>query len=326
MNTTPDPAGTGPGSDVPSIAYLGPAGTFTEQAVLSQPDLAAMRLVPLPKFVDVLDATSTGEVDLGFVAIENAIEGTVNVTLDALAFDHELLIQREVVLDIHLNLMAAPGTTLNDVTTVASHPVASAQCRRFLHKELPDAPVKAANATAEAAVLALETPGLAAIGPALAAKRYGLEILATDIADHPGNQTRFVLVAPYGVPPATGHDKTTVVLTQREDRPGSLVAILQQFAARSINMSRLSSRPIKTDRLGNYCFVIDFEGHIADELTADCLRSIQARYAEVKFLGSYATAGEGSTETRREAERAWAEAEQWMDSLRAQIKSDPPQS
>ena len=227
------------------IAYLGPSGTFTEQALRSEPDLAAMELVPFPKFVDVLDATSAGDTDLGFVAIENAIEGTVNVTLDALAFDHELLIQREVVLDIHLNLMAAPGTTMNDITTVSSHPVASAQCRKFLHKELPDVPVKAANATAEAAARAAEVPGLAAIGPALAAENYGLDILARDIADHEDNQTRFVLVGPHGVPAPTGHDKTTVVLTQREDKPGSLVAILQQFAARSINLSRLSSRPVK---------------------------------------------------------------------------------
>jgi prephenate dehydratase len=300
------------------IAYLGPAGTFTEQALLSEPDLAQLDLVPRPKFVDVLDATSEGETEFGFVAIENAIEGTVNVTLDALAFDHELLIQREVVLDIHLDLMAAPGTALDDITVVASHPVASAQCRKFLHKELPEAPVKAANATAEAAVRAVKEPGLAAIGPALAAEKYGLEILAHDIADHLGNQTRFVLVAQSGVPAPTGHDKTTVVLTQREDKPGSLVAILQQFAARSINLSRLSSRPVKNG-LGDYCFIVDFDGHIADELTADCLRSIHAESADIKFLGSYPTAGDGSQETRAEAEAAWADAHHWMESLRSHI-------
>lgn len=303
------------------IAYLGPSGTFTEQALRSEPDLAAMELVPFPKFVDVLDATSDGDTELGFVAIENAIEGTVNVTLDALAFDHDLVIQREVVLDIHLNLMAAPGTTMNDVTVVSSHPVASAQCHKFLHKELPDVPVAAANATAEAAALAAKTPGLAAIGPALAAENYGLDTLATDVADHEGNQTRFVLVGRSGVPQPTGHDKTTVVLRQRENRPGSLVAILQQFAARSINLSRLSSRPVKRG-LGEYCFIVDFDGHIADELTADCLRSIHAKHADIKFLGSYPTAGEGSITTRAEAEAAWAAAHTWMSSLRGQIADD----
>ena len=300
------------------IAYLGPAGTFTEQALTGEPDLARLDLVPMAKFVDVLDATTTGEVDLGFVAIENAIEGTVNVTLDALAFDHDLLIQREVVLDIHMNLMAAPGVTLADITEVHSHPVANAQCREFFHKELPDAPVKAANSTSEAAVLAAEQPGVAAVGPALAATKHGLQLLATDIADHPGNQTRFVLVAPAGVPAPTGHDKTTVVLTQREDRPGSLVAILQEFAARNINLSHLSSRPVKT-ALGNYCFIVDLDGHIGDELIADCLRNIRAKHADIKFLGSYPAAGNGSSETRREASSAWYEAGQWMDGLRAQI-------
>jgi prephenate dehydratase len=309
---------TSSNSPVARIAYLGPAGTFTEQALMSQPDLVDHELVPMPKFVDVLHATATGEVDLGFVAIENAIEGTVNVTLDALAFDHDLLIQREVVLDIKLNLMAAPGVSAADITEVYSHPVANAQCRAFLHKELPDAPVKAANSTSEAAVMAAERPGLGAIGPALAAEKHGLEILEADIADHSGNQTRFVLVAPNGVPPASGHDKTTVVLTQREDKPGSLVAILQEFAARTINLSRLSSRPVKT-ALGNYCFIVDLDGHIADDVVADCLRNIRAKHADIKFLGSFPAAGRNAPATRGEANSAWAEADQWMESLRSQI-------
>ena len=305
-------------SSTTRIAYLGPAGTFTEQALASQSDLSSAELVPLPKFVDVLDATSTGETDLGFVAIENAIEGTVNITLDALAFDHDLLIQREVVLDIQLNLMARPGTRREDVTAVFSHPVANAQCRGFLNKELPEAEVKAANSTSEAAVMAADDPTIAALAPRLAAEKYGLDLLATDVADHPGNQTRFVLVAPSGVPARSGHDKTTVVLTQRHDHPGSLVAILQEFAARSINLSRLSSRPVKT-ALGSYCFIVDIDGHIDDELLADCLRSIRAKNADIKFLGSYPADGKGSTETRHEVTTAWAEADQWLASIRAQI-------
>lgn len=301
------------------VAYLGPAGTFTEQALLSQGDLAASELVPLPKFVDVLEATSTGETDFGFVAIENAIEGTVNVTLDALAFDHELLIQREVVLDIKLNLMALPGTNNGDITAVYSHPVANAQCRQFLDKEIPQAEVKPANSTSDAAVIASGNRNVAAVGPALAGQNYGLKLLSQDIADHSGNKTRFVLVARSGVPKPTGHDKTTVVLTQREDKPGSLVTILQEFAARSINLSRLSSRPVKTE-LGNYCFVIDLDGHIGDELIADCLRSVRAKYADVKFLGSYPAAGAGATTARQDASTAWAEADDWMESIRAQIR------
>lgn len=300
------------------IAYLGPPGTFTEQALLSQPDLAGLELVALPRFTDVLAATAEGETDWGFVAIENAIEGTVNVTLDALAFDHDLFIQREVVLDIHLNLMARPGTSLNEISVVSSHPVANAQCRKFLHKELPWAEVKAANSTAEAAQMAADQPGTAAIGPAIAATNYGLDLVAADIADHAGNQTRFVLVSPGGVPSSTGHDKTTVVLTQREDRPGSLVGILQEFSARSINLSRLSSRPVKT-ALGQYCFIVDLDGHVADDVIADSLRNIRAKHADIKFLGSYPAAGAHSTAVRAEVADTWAEADRWIRSIRAQI-------
>ncbi len=302
-----------------SIAYLGPAGTFTEQALLGQPDLAASNLVPLPRFVDVLDAVSAGEVDVGFVAIENAIEGTVNVTLDALAFDHELLIQREVVLDIQLDLMAAAGSTIGDIKSVYSHPVAMAQCRKYLDKELPNAEIKSANSNSEAAVTVAQQPGAAAIGPARAATLHGLDLLDRDVADHPGNQTRFVLVAPAGVPKPSGNDKSTVVLTQREDKPGSLVTILEEFAARSINLSHLASRPVKTG-LGSYCFIIDLDGHIGDELIADCLRTIRAKHADVKFLGSYPAAGLGSSQTRHEATTAWSEANAWMTALRAQME------
>jgi prephenate dehydratase len=301
------------------IAYLGPAGTFTEQALLGEEDLAGHHLVPLPRFFDVLAATTKGEVDLGFVAIENAIEGPVNMTLDALAFDQNLLIQREVVLDIHLNLMARPGTALDRITAVASHPVATAQCRNFLNTKLARAEVTTANSTAEAARAAAERPDTAAVGPARAAEQYDLELLATDIADHPGNQTRFVLVCRSGIPAPTGHDKTTVVLSQRQDYPGSLVAILEEFSARSINLSKLTSRPAKR-ALGQYRFIVDLDGHVADDVVADCLRSVRAKHADVKFLGSYPAAGVASQETRREASEALAEASSWIRSIRDQIR------
>lgn len=302
------------------IGFLGPFGTFTEQALLTQPDLACDELIPMRTFIDILLATQEGEIDLGFVAIENAIEGTVNVTMDALAFDTNLLIQREVVLDIEMNLMARPGTRLEDVTAVASHPVANAQCRAFLRAKLPDIPIEVANSTADAARMAAETEGLAAVGPAIAGERYGLETLVDNIADHPDNQTRFLLVAREGIPAPTGHDRTTVMLTQREDKPGSLVTILQEFAARSINMSLLISRPAKTS-LGNYHFIVDLHGHIHDELVASCLQAVRAKHADVKFLGSYPAATKGSTEVRAEAAEAWAEAEQWMSGLRKQVRS-----
>ena len=292
-------------------------GTFTEEALLSQPDLARADLVPEPSITDVLAATEAGEVDLGFVAIENAIEGTVNASIDALAFEHDLLIQREVVIPVHQNLLAPPGTTLADIKAVLSIPVATAQVRRWLGANLPGVEERAANSTAEAARVVGEgsQPGTAAIAPAVAAELYGLEIIASAIEDHPENETRFVVVARQGVPAPTGHDKTTIVCFQQADRPGSLLAILQEFAARAINLTKIESRPTKQG-LGDYCFAIDFEGHVADELVADCLRDLRAKVADVKFLGSYPAAHPHGETIRRDAEVAWRKADEWVQGLR----------
>jgi len=270
-------------------------------------------------FADILSDTQTGNVDYGFVAIENAIEGTVNASLDALAFDVDLRIQREVVLDITMNLMAPPGTNLDDITVVASHPVANAQCREYLRKNLPKADVQPANSTAEAARTASQTPGTAALGPALAGELYGLDLVAANIADMAGNQTRFLLVGASGVPSPTGHDKTTVVMMQREDKPGSLVSILHEFAARNVNLTKLTSRPART-ALGQYCFIADIAGHINDDVVANALLNVRAKHADVKFLGSYPAGGAEATLVRAENNEAWDEAQTWMQSLRGQIE------
>jgi prephenate dehydratase len=180
----------------------------------------------------------------------------------------------------------------------------------------------AANSTAEAArdLAATGAADTAAIGTSLAAKLYGLDVLAADIEDHPENETRFFVVGPAGrIPPATGHDKTTVVCFQRADRPGALLAILQEFAARAINLTKLESRPTKRG-LGRYCFIIDLEGHVDDELVADCLRDLRSKLADVKFLGSYPAAGEHGPAVRRDAEAAWRDADAWIQALRAQVK------
>ena len=304
------------------VGFLGPLGTFTEQALLTQRDLAGAELVPLRAMPDVLVAVERGEVDLGFVAIENSIEGTVNLSQDELAFSHDLLIHREVVLDIEHCLLAQPGVALADIKVVHSIPVATAQCHGWLRRILPAAEVHAANSTAEAArtVGELHEPGAAAIAPRVAAPLYGLEVAAADIADHPGNQTRFVVVARDGVPAPTGHDKTTIVVFQRANEPGSLISILQEFAARRINLSKLESRPTKAGGLGDYCFVIDAEGHIADELMADCLRDLHAKQGGVKFLGSYSAAGEHAHDAREHADARWRQADDWLTALRSKIR------
>ena len=304
------------------VGFLGPFGTFTEQALLTQADLSAGELLPFRTVPDVLDAVESGEVDLGFVPIENSIEGTVNFTQDALAFDHDLRIQREVVLDIEHCLLAVAGTALGDIKEVLSIPVATAQCHHYLRTHLPDAEIRAASSTAEAARMLAENPapGVAAIAPRNAGALYGLEVLAAGIADHGANQTRFVLVSKQGVPAPTGHDRTALVIYQRADQPGSLISILQEFAARRINLSNLQSRPTKRGGLGDYCFIVYADAHVADELLADVMRSLHSKQGAVKFLGSYPAAGEHAHSTRENADSRWREADDWVESIRASIK------
>ena len=302
------------------IGFLGPFGTFTEQALMSQADLAAGDLVPYRTMPDVLDAVESGEVAYGFVAIENSIEGMVNLTQDELVFNHSLLIQREVVLDIEHCLLAQSGTTLADVKVVLSIPVATAQCHAYLREHVGSAEVRATNSTADGARLVAEMgAGVAAVAPRAAARVFGLEVIAADIADHPGNQTRFVLVGRAGIPAPTGHDRTGLVVYQRADEPGSLISILQEFAARRINLSNLQSRPTKGGGLGDYCFIIYADGHVADELLADAMRSLRSKQGRVKFLGSYPAAGEHAHEAREHADARWREADDWIIDLRGQI-------
>lgn len=306
-----------------TIGYLGPHGTFTEQAVLSQPDLVDHERRLFTSMPSVLNAVEAGEIDLGFAAIENSIEGTVNATIDTLAFSSHLLIQREVVIPVSMELMASANASLDSVKRVMSFPHAIAQCRGWLRDHLPEAEHLAANSTADAVhtVADLDDPTIAAIGPRLAGQLYGLTELASDIQDNDDNQTRFVTVARQGVPRITGHDKTSIVIFQRNDRPGSLLSILQEFSARSINLSKLESRPTKQG-LGDYCFIMDLDGHIADEVVADALKNIMANRADVKFLGSYPAAGHGHDEVRSEANESWRRAKDWLEGIRSQVSDD----
>jgi prephenate dehydratase len=320
---------TGVVSSQATIGFLGPSGTFTEEALRSDPGLAAAKRLPLPSFIHVMAAVEAGEIDYGFVAIENSIEGTVSIAMDQLVFERELIIQGEVVLPVTQNLVAAAGTTLNDIKRVVSFPHATGQCRTWLTENLPDVEEVPARSTAEAVRLVGEQLGsdrhTAAIGTALAAELYGLTVVAPGIADHLDNSTRFVLLArpSAGIPGPTGHDKTSVVCFQSSDHPGSLHGILGQFSARDLNLVKLESRPTKK-ALGEYCFIIDFEGHVADEVVADCLRDLHTGLRRLKFLGSYPAAGEHGAARRRTADRAWRAADKWIHDLRTQIQKEPP--
>jgi prephenate dehydratase len=305
-----------------TVAYLGPPGTFTEEALLSQADLARARHLPLGSFRDVLDAVDRGDAEVGLVALENSIEGTVNVTLDPLIFAHELWIVRELQLSVAQCLVGMAGARLDAVKKIISMPVATAQCRTWLVDNLAEVDEEASPSTADAVrrVAEAQDPQVAAIGTKHAAELYGLEVLASGIQDHDDNMTRFVLVArpEWGIPAPTGHDKTTIVCFQSSDRPGSLHMLLGQFAARSLNLTKLESRPTKK-ALGEYCFVIDMDGHVGDEVVADCLRDLHAMLPALKFLGSYPAGGEHGEQRRRAASDAWLAADTWITDVRSHL-------
>lgn len=218
-----------------TVGFLGPSGTFTEEALRSEAGLAGARLVAMPSFAHVFEAVASAQVDYGFVAIENSIEGSVSITTDQLVFDRELIIVGETVLSVTQNLLAPPGVGLDAIRQVVSFPHATAQCRAWLSEHLRNVEEVAATSTAEAVrqVAAGARIGAAAIGTALAGSIYGLDILARSIEDNRDNTTRFVLVtrSDRRIPSPSGHDKTSVVCFQSADHPGSLHGILGQFSA-----------------------------------------------------------------------------------------------
>jgi prephenate dehydratase len=275
--------------------------------------------LPIGSIAEVLEAVAEQSVDVGVVPIENAIEGTVSATIDGLLFDHHLLIQHEIVLPIGLHLMARNNVSLDALRVVRTYTHAAAQCRRFL-ATMPTVVIEHVASTADAARMVAEgTDAAAAIASEVAATTYGLSILQRDVEDHPDNATRFVVVGRDRVSAPTGQDRTAIVCFQDADRPGSLYGILGRFAARDLNLTKLESRPTKRG-LGEYCFVIEFDGHLADDVVADCLADLQAHLTRVKFLGSYPVTGAIAAGRRDEVVAARTAAEQWIADLRGLIR------
>jgi len=265
-------------------AFLGPAGTFSEEA-LFRLDIEGMEPLECTSIGEVFEAVERGRADGGVVPIENSIEGSVAATLDALVFESQLEIQRELVLDIHFSLVAAPGTSIADVKSVVAHPQASGQCRRWLERHLPGRPVTAANSNAEAVQIAVASPGVAALGPSIAAELYGASVLESGVEDYAGNQTRFVVLG-RGIRERTGNDKTSLALFMKKDKPGALLMILSEFAYGEINLTKIQSRPTKR-QLGDYMFFVDLEGHVDDANVKTALDCLRMKLREVRVLGSY---------------------------------------
>lgn len=272
--------------------YLGPEGTFTEAALRTLPEAATRELVPMVSVPAALDAVRAQEAAGALVPIENSVEGGVTATLDELASGEPLMIYREVLLPIAFALLARPGTTMDSVKTVTGHPVAQPQVRNWLAHQLPEAQWESAASNADGARLVQEGRFDAAFAGEFAAATYGLEPLVTGIHDAENAQTRFVLVGRPARPAApTGADKTSVVMWLREDHPGALLELLQEYASRGVNMMRIESRPTG-EGIGRYCFSVDCEGHVADRRVGDVLMGLKRACQKVRFLGSYPRADE----------------------------------
>jgi len=304
------------------FGFLGPSGTFAEAALrqtlaaMGRPDVATR---PQPSVDAALAAVRAGEISAAVVPIENSVEGGVPATLDALASGSPLRVLREELVPVTFVLCARPGTALADVRRIGSHPHAWAQCRGSVTALTAGATYVPALSTAAAAesIAAGSAPFDAALCSPLAAQSFGLDVLATGVEDAPGAMTRFVLVSrPGPVPPPSGSDKTSVVVFQGDDHPGGLLELLEQFATRGINLTRIESRPTG-DALGRYCFSIDCEGHISEARVGEALMGLHRTCTQVRFLGSYPRAdGAAVTVPAANTDAAFTQAGRWLESLR----------
>lgn len=266
------------------LGFLGPPGTFTEEAALLYDSGA--RLVPLPSVSAVGSSVVSGMVEEGIVAIENSIEGSVTDTLDLLIHGSDLAIKYEVVLPIRHCLLVQPGAQANDIKVVYSHPQALAQSRRFLEKCFPKAQMEAALSTAAGVQEVKKSDGsIAAVATRRAADLYGVQVLASDIQETVTNVTRFVVLATRDHPP-TGADRTSLCFSFDDDRPGILVEALGEFAGRDINLGKIESRPSK-DVLGRYIFLVDLFGHRDDPPVKEALERVSKISSRLRVFGSY---------------------------------------
>lgn len=266
------------------LAFLGPPGTHTEQACVNY-DSAAV-LLPYPTIPLVAAAVDSGEADEAIVPIENSIGGSVSVTLDLLIHESAPLISHEIVLPITHFLIGPPGTRLEDVDVIFSHPQALEQCRRYMADHFGSVLETASMSTAAAVADMFRYEGTAAaIATERAAKLYGAEVLSNGISDYANNRTRFVVLASTDHPPS-GDDKTSICFAFNGDDPGMLYSALGEFASRNINLTKIESRPTR-EALGEYIFLVDLQGHREDETVKDALNSVQESSALFKVFGSY---------------------------------------
>ncbi|MEU4835386.1 prephenate dehydratase [Streptosporangium sp. NPDC023615] len=302
---------------MPKLAYLGPEGTFTEEALRIL--VPGAERLPSANVPAALEAVRRGQADGAVVPLENSLEGAITTTLDELARGESLLITAELLLPVEFSLLARPGTEIAHIKRVFTHPAAITQCRNFIARELPDAVVVAAPSTAAAAqeVALPGSPYDAAIAARIAGEHYGLVELAGGIGDRTDTVTRFVQVSrPGPLPGPTGADRTSLVAFLADDHPGALLEMMTEFSVRGVNLSRIESRPTG-DGIGRYFFHFDFEGHIADARVGEAVSGLHRICSRVRFLGSYPRADALSPQIKPGTEDdAFAEAAGWLDRIR----------
>ena len=266
------------------LGFLGPSGSYTEQAALNHDSTA--RLLPFSSLGGVVEAVRSGEVDEGVVPIENSLEGAVTATVDLLIHASGPMIRHEQVLKIEHCLLVKPGTRRDKIGEIYSHPQALAQCRAFLAEAFPEArPIASLSTSAAVEQMQSAPPVAAAIANERCAALYGAEILERGVQDDPNNQTRFVVLAPTDHSP-TGSDKTSICFDFAADAPGILHTVLGELAKRGINLTKVESRPTRTS-LGRYIFLVDLEGHREDDVVRDALAGVQSQVSMFRVLGSY---------------------------------------
>jgi prephenate dehydratase len=273
------------------VAFLGPAGTYSEDALRNATGAAELVPMPMPTIHAAIIAVVDGDAERALVPFENSIEGSVRQTLDTLAFDAPTVtIVGEYDQPISSSLIARHELDLAEIELVISHPQASAQCERFLRSDLPAAKVRSAPSTADAVreVAGSERPW-AALGAASAAAIYDCVVLREGVEDEAGNVTRFVWLAPAGTEPTGGGDwRTTLSFSELgADHPGALVEALTEFSSRGVNLTRIESRPLRAGGLGRYMFFCDLEGRLGDGRVGEAIEALRTKAENVRVLGSY---------------------------------------
>ena len=301
-----------------TYSYLGPVGTFTELALAQVPEAKGAKWHPVANVQEAIDNILSGHSARAVIPIENSIEGGVSATLDALAATEGIRIFGEYLVPVSFNLVARPGVALKDVVTVATHPVAYAQTHKWLAANLAGHSYLPATSTAAAAAALLHADSIAnaAVAASTITNHYDLKVIAKNIGEYKNAQTRFIQIGLAGKAPAsTGRDKTSVIIEMPNDRPGALLEMLEQFAVRGVNLSRIESRPIG-DRLGRYRFNVDAQGHIEDAAIAEALKGLHRFSPKVQYLGSYPRADkEKSVHEGNNSDVQFGDAEAWFRSL-----------